>query len=309
MRFDKLKKMLKRPRGALLAVVYPLTAIFCGGSIYFVLKGFDGGVIEVCSYVLYALSAVFLGYSVYTAVIYAPRVKRSVVQALKKNRFTAALLNDYGIKTIIFSTCSAILTVAFAMMNLIGAVTYKTLWYGASAAYYVFLIFFRVGIISADKLGKDKRDLSADETLTRKWRIYFYGGVILVPVELAMAVAVTQMILTGLPTVRGEILTIATATYTFYKISMAIYNFVKAHKFPDPVIQALRNVNLADACMSVVSLTVLMLSTFGGGELTAIKALTGFAVCASVIVMACIMMARARKNIKKINGGKEIERR
>lgn len=304
MRGDKFKKGIKRPRGVLLALVYLLTAAACGGSIYFALQDFDGGIVEVCSYAVYATAALLLGYSVYTIVVYAPRIKRSVVAALKKNHFTAAMLNDYGIKTIIFSTCSSALTVAFALMNLVGALTYKTVWYGASAAYYAFLILFRVGIISADKFGKDSRTLSDAEALTRKWRIYFCGGVILILVELAMAVAVTQMILTGLPAERGEILTIATATYTFYKISMAIYNYVKAHKFSDPIIQALRNVNLADACMSVVSLTVLMLSTFGGGELTVIKAFTGFAACGAVISMACIMITRACKNIKRINGGK-----
>ncbi|MDE6274686.1 MAG: hypothetical protein K2L87_06535, partial [Clostridiales bacterium] len=86
--------------------------------------------------------------------------------------------------------------------------------------------------------------------------------------EFAMAGAVTQMMLSERPAQGGEIMAISTAAYTFYKIIMATYNLIKARKLSNPVTQSLRNLNFADACMSVVSLTVLMISTFDSEDTT-----------------------------------------
>lgn len=85
---------------------------------------------------------------------------------------------------------------------------------------------------------------------------------------------------------------------------MAIYNLLKARRFNDPVVQALRNVNFADACMSVASLTVAMLSTFGDfGGARIFEAVVGFAACAAIMVMAirmivlgAVFMKRMRKH-------------
>ncbi|MDE7330497.1 MAG: hypothetical protein K2N30_05390, partial [Clostridia bacterium] len=79
-------------------------------------------------------------------------------------------------------------------------------------------------------------------------------------------------------------------------------NLVKAHKSSNPVTQALRNLNFADACMSVVSLTVLMISTFDGAsasaEMNYVKSTVGFAACVAVIAIAVIMIVKASKKLK-----------
>lgn len=100
---------------------------------------------------------------------------------------------------------------------------------------------------------------------------------------------------------------ITNAAYTFYKMTMAIYNLIKARKFNDPTVQALRNINFADACMALVSLTVILLSTFGEPDadsgLIILKALVGFAACAVIIAMAIRMVVVGHKQ-KKLTKGK-----
>lgn len=302
------KEWLKKPHGITLVLVYIFTVIFIGLSILSMLYKGDSIVVKILSYVVYALSAVGLGYSIYTIVIYAPRIKNGVEESLKKNAILSNLMEDYTYKTAIFSIISVIITIAFASTNLVGAIRYKRIWYGAIAIYYFLLLLFRGGILLANRLCY-KRQSGLDYERS-KLKIYMSGGILLLIIEFAMASLITNLMLSENPSQKGEIMTIATAAYTFYKMTMAIINLVKARKTNNPITQALRNINLADACMSLVSLTVLMLSTFGGGsELIYIKAGVGFAVCALIIVLSVIMISRAVKGLKELKGAEENEGR
>lgn len=300
---NKILKFLKRPRGFMLVIIYLSTVVFCAGAIVAALSGTENAFSEILSYVLYAFAAITLGYSVYTIVIYAPTMKGRFKAIVKSNKLTANITENYGFKTLMFSLFSFAFTVAFAIMNLVSAIRYGLIWYYAISAYYFFIIIFRGGIIYAESKFKKKFSDNPAEYLKRKWRTYLSGGVVLSFLEIAMAVAVTEMMLSRRPIESGEIMTIANAAYTFYKMTMAILNLVKAKKYNDPVIQALRNINFADACMSITSLTVIMLSTFGDADgMIALKACVGFAACAATIAVAGLMIVRGLKEIKKTKG-------
>ncbi len=295
---------LKRPRKTWLVALYLATILVGAASVFLALKGEDGTLLRIASYPVYALAALLLGYSVYTVVIYAPKMKSASTEIMRKNAFLANAIDRYDFRTAIFSLGSFAINVAFALFNLYGAFKYKLVWYACIATYYFILIILRGGILLADRKSKQRSNGDQVAYARRKWKIYLAGGIILIQLEIAMAVAVTQMMFSERPTSKGEIMTIANSAYTFYKMTMAIYNLLKARRFNDPVVQALRNVNFADACMSVASLTVAMLSTFGDfGGARIFEAVVGFAACAAIMVMAirmivlgAVFMKRMRKH-------------
>lgn len=207
---------------------------------------------------------------------------------------------EYDVRTTVFAVISILISIGFAMMNLAIAIRDRSVWYGALTAYYFLLILFRAATILADRASKRSESEAERESLQNK--IYLGCGAFLVIVEIAMCVAVTQMVIYGRPVRGGMVFAIATAAYTFYKIIMAIVNLVKAKRYASPAMQALRNLNFADACMSMASLTVLMFAVFNEStdstfEIT-IKAAAGFAACAAVLVMASVMIIKAAKKIK-----------
>ncbi len=308
---DDFLEWLKRPYGFLLALVYIVTVLSCGGAIFFAIANFGGLLFEVLSYLLYAVAAITLGYSVYTVVIYAPSIKHTTITMLRKNSIVAKIMDNYGFKTLIFSSFSFALTVAFVLINLVSAIRYRLIWYFAISGYYFVMLLFRGGILLADSKCRKKYANEPKILKNKKWRIYLSGGIVLSLLEIAMAVAVTEMMLSRKPIQSGMIMAIANATYVFYKMSMAIYNLIKAKKYNDPSVQALRNINFADACMAIVSLTVTMLSTFSEGEitsgLTVIKASVGFAACATIIAMAILMIEKSIKELKTTKGINENE--
>ena len=220
-------------------------------------------------------------------------------ERLKNTKFGKTFLEEYDFKTLVLAILSLIMSIVFAVFNGVIGVLERSVWYGALAAYYVTLILFRSGVIVADRLCRRR----SGNLLTAQNRIYLASGAFLVITEIAMAAAVTQMIIFGTPIKRGEILAIATAVYAFTKITLAIYNLVKAKKYADPVSRSLRCLNFADACMSMVSLTVVLLTTFGneqeeGTMMIYLKAVSGFLACALVLALASYMIITAAKKSK-----------
>ena len=299
---NKFLNFIKRPHGLLLSLVYFLTAGAIAGAILVAVMGESQ---SVYAYILYGLSALFLGYTVYTIIIYAPVLKQRIKDGLMRHRLTARILEQYDFKTTVFAAISLIISVGFAVMNLVSAILYRNLWYGALAGYYAVLIIFRGFVIFFALRAKKKYGADDERYNTSRWKIHLASGAILILLEIAMAAAVTQMVLSSRPTESGEIMAISNAAYTFYKMVTAIVNLVRARKHDDPVTQSLRNLNFADACMSMVSLTVLMIATFDTSdtqttEMLFVKATVGFAACVIIIVLASVMIIKSNKALKTV---------
>lgn len=302
---NKLWAFFKRPKGAFLAVVYFLTVVFSALSVFLAIITADtyNALLQAISYLVYALAAVLLFYAVYAIVLYAPRLKESVTDFLQNNKFTKKIMESYGYKTTLFSLFSTAITLTVVAMNVVSAVRYKRFWFAALAGYYLTLLIFRGMILFFNDRRIKSKTSNEKGKIIGAWKIYLFVGAFLVLLELSMAVVVTTMLRSKRPTDSGEILAISTAAYAFYKMGMAIYNVFKARRFKLPVAQAIRNVNFADACMSIFSLTVLLTETFGETtNVIYIKAITGFGCLASVIAVASIMIVRANKNIKRLIG-------
>lgn len=294
------------PRPLFLVIVYLSTIFASIISVYLAVSPTESMVIRILSYIVYGIAAILLGYSVYTIIIFAPKIKETITETLKRNKFFYKVMENYGFKTMVFSGFSLAVTLVFAFMNVASAIRYRLIWYISISAYYFVLILFRGGIFFFNLKCEKKYSDNPTECEKHKWKIYLFGGIVLIILEFAMAIAVTQMVLSKRPMQSGEIMTIANAAYTFYKMAMTVYNITKAHRLNDPITQVFRNINFSDACMSMVSLTVLMLSTFGETEdIRYIKPIVGFVACAIVIMLAIFMIVRARRQMKELQGETE----
>ena len=85
-----------------------------------------------------------------------------------------------------------------------------------------------------------------------------------------------------------EIIMITIATYTFTKITIAIIGMVKAKRSASPVLKILRNISLADACVSIYTMQRSMLLSFPGmeaAEILLLNIFTGTAVWIVVLLL------------------------
>ncbi len=289
-------EIFKAPKLFTLCIVWTVTLLAVAGALVCVFVGYTG----VLSYVVYVVAACSLGYTVYTLVRCIPTIKEQVKEKLKSKKFTRELTENYSFRTLVLSVCSFAVNLSFVAFNTIFSILTKNEWYASLAGYYFLLGFLRGGVFWADKRAK-KAAKTAGEYRQKQLKNYRVCGVALFVLDMAMAVAVTFMVLDQKPTKYTEITAIVFAAYSFYKISLAIWNIFKAKKTNDPQIQALRNIGLVDAAISLLSLQVTLLSTFSaeGENMSAMNAATGAGVCLLTMGLGILMIVQATKGIKE----------
>ncbi len=154
-------------------------------------------------------------------------------------------------------------------------------WLVVMAAYYILLGVMRFGAVLTE------RRQSSEVFVMR-----FCGGM-LMALALVLAVVTVLSILQERAAVHGLIPMLAIATYTFWKMTMAIVHTVQAHRSGTPLTRTIRNITLASALMSLLTMQRSMLATFSEEEETdalLLNVLTGSAVCLLVFLLGLNMI-------------------
>lgn len=174
----------------------------------------------------------------------------------------AMLLESYSARTVMAGVISLAISLFFTVANLVSSVMYRSVWYAVQTGYYASLVLYRGTIIPIAALAVRKHADDAEGLRRAKLKIQLSGGAFLVIVTLAMCMASWYLVVSGRPQEGNFVTAIATATYTFWKITSGIIHFFRAGKNREIIASMLRKLNLCDACMSMMSLTVLMISVF-----------------------------------------------
>lgn len=95
----------------------------------------------------------------------------------------------------------------------------------------------------------------------------------------------------------------AMAAFAFYCLTMGIVNMVKYWHRNNPIFSAVKRIGMAKALVSIFTLQVAMLTQFGSGDYLMnrlFNAITGFAVCTIITVMAILMLVGVKKDYKEL---------
>lgn len=218
------------------------------------------------------------------------------------------LKKDYDFRTVVFAVVSFLISVAIAVFDFILALMDGAIWYGALAAYYFILAFLR-GCILFRRRSAFKKGEKDFERKRRAARSYYIAGWLLNVLILALSVAAFQMVRDNRAFEYAGLAIYAAAAYAFYKIVMAIVNLFRARATDDFTVRAIRNINFADALVSILALQTAMLQTFSE-EGTAINAplfnaITGAAVCLTVFSIALYMIIIGQKRMAELGLNKK----
>ena len=288
----KLLLFLRDPPLWFAAVQWALTLLFVGGSIAAVARG----VRAVWADAVYALAAHSLGYGVYLAVRVAPRMKADLVRRAARHAVTYSFFSDYGFRTQAFSLLSFVLNAGYALVHLVLAVLWRSVWYGDLAGYYFLLGALRGGVLAAGRRAGRRADGDAQALLGMKWRIYRACGGALLLLEIALAAFVTQTVMFGRPQTPSLVMAIASAAYTFYRVVLSVVQLHKVRKTGDPLLQSLRNINFSNALVALFALQITLVAVTGEND-SAMRFLNiamGFFVCVLVIALGIYMIVRAQ---------------
>lgn len=256
---------------------------------------------ELWANAVYVVAAAMLAYTIYCIVRIAPKLKAGVQNALRENKYAGALVKDYALRTIVFAVIVFVINVAYVVVNGVTAVLYMSVWYFCMTAYYLALGLLRGGILYFGYRIKIRHNGNEKELAVNKSRMYLGCGIAILVSEVALVISVTQIVMDKQRAETGMILAIAMAAYTFYKFTLAIVNIVKSERLKDETVQCIRNINLVDALVSMLSLEMTLIAATGGKDMTVMSAATGGAGCLITAALGVIMIANGAKRLKEIN--------
>ncbi len=171
---------------------------------------------------------------------------------------------------------SLVFNFAYAIGNcVIGLITHSW-WFITIGVYYTVLAVNRFSVL------RIKRKYN-EELFARR-----ITGILLIVLSLCIVGVNILSVIKERGTIFHEIVMITIATYTFTKITVAITGMVKARHTTSQILKTLRNISLADACVSVYSMQRSMLVSFPGmeaAEIQLLNILTGTAVWLIVLFL------------------------
>lgn len=284
----KFLSWLKDPHGWGAAAVLFLTAGIVAGTIICVVLSPSGMLFVSLSYALYLLAALSLGYSVYI-----------VVRALRGLRNRKKIFRDYAFRTTVTSSVSFVINFGYAVFQAVLAVLSRSVWLGALAGYYACLCFMRGFLLFRRKTnaGKEESEASLQSAISYRNCGYFFLFLTLV-----FSAAVVQMVLSEKGFRFEGLMIYVAAAYAFYKIILATVNISKARKQSDLIVRSLRNVNLADALVSILALQTAMFRSFGseGIKVGKFNGATGAAVCLLIAATGIVMAVNGAMKVKRL---------
>ena len=149
--------------------------------------------------------------------------------------------------------------------------------------------------IKLKKYNNNKIKLKIEKT-----KIYLCNGAIFIPLTISFGIVISMFFNVGKHSITGDILAIATAAYTTYKVTIAIIHLKKAIKEKDDILQALRNINMAEAIISIVLLANTLITTFGTFDtsMQTLIIILGLVSCIVIISLGIFMVVKAISKLK-----------
>lgn len=170
--------------------------------------------------------------------------------------------------------------IAYALGNcIIGFLTHSW-WFITVGAYYTVLAMTRFCVLQIKRKAGGNYDT---ELFARR-----ITGILLVVLSVCIVGVNILSALKERGSVFHKIIMITIATYTFTKITIAIIGMVKAKHTASPALKTLRNISLADACVSIYTMQRSMLVSFpgmGATEILILNIFTGTAVWITVLLL------------------------
>ena len=180
-----------------------------------------------------------------------------------------------------------------------GTLAFITLspWYISITAYYLILSFMKACVFYS---------LKKHGSLVEKIKTYKLCGIMFLVLTFALSGIIVLIYTSNMFFEYAGLMIYAVAAFTFFNLTMAIYNIFKARKHNDIHVQTIRNINLVSSLVSIVVLQVAMFQAFKPEYNTSIaNGLTGGGISLLILALSIFMIIKANRLLKTYKSQKE----
>jgi len=235
-----IKKLLFIPGWIMLLLTFLSTVAL----IVVFVKGWEESTV---AYVVYVLSA----YTLTTVCIFLaetlPGHYKTLRQKFYEHPYGYKYMTDIGYKVRVSLYLALGINLLYSGFKLISGIIYSSFWWGAIAVYYIILSVIRFLLLKYMRNEKSQQDIISE------YRRYRLCGILMMLINLSLSGIVFQMVWQNKAYTYPEVIIIASATYTFYTVTVSVIDIVKYRKYESPVISASKAIRFAAAGISFIT--------------------------------------------------------
>jgi len=289
MDFKKLGKTLLFPHMAIMIILAPIATVLLIYSMVFI------GTKSVIAYISYALAA-------YTLTVWCfkiPYLIKFFKTFKDENKYARRWRADTRLRINVSLYGSLLWNTLYGVFQLMLGFHHRTFWFCSLGAYYICLAVMRFFLV------RHTRKYEPGQRMRTELIKYRACGIVFLVMNLALALIVFFMLYWNRTFEHHMITAIAMAAYTFTAFTIAIVNVVRYKKYNSPAFSASKAISFTAACVSMLTLTSTLLTTFNDGTMDAFTqkmmlGAVGFAVCVIVVAMAIYMIVIGTKKLKEL---------
>ena len=270
-------------------ILYPKTHILLIGLLAIVVSLiyliFFNGFGTNISYVLYLIMTYFL-------IVICIRIynvaKFKINKIIDNNKYLRKYKNDYKLRYKISLFTSLMLNIVYAIFELLSGIVFKSFWFISFALYYFLLIVLRSNIA--------KEELKNNTNLKDEFVKYKKTGIILLFTNVILTIIILIIVNQKIMNIYPDWMAITVAVYTFYLLFNSIYNLIKYRKYKSPLISSSKVINVITSLVSLISLEIILIPTFGGGQTEFFEIMvmaTGGGIALIIIIISLYMIIRS----------------
>lgn len=240
--------------------------------------------------------------SAYTLTVWCcgiPELIRRVQRFRHRDPLARRWIRDRRFRISVTLTGTLVWNGIYAVFQLCLGIYHHSLWFYALSVYYASLALMRLW------LARYTVHNEPGQWLRREFGLYRSCGIVFLVMNLALTVIIFYMVMQGRTMRHHEITTISMAAHTFTTLTMSIVNVIKYRRLGSPVFSASKDISLAAALVSMLTLESTMLTTFHNGSMSLLTrqlflGISGCAVSLFIVSMAIYMIVHASNAIKSM---------
>ncbi len=220
-------------------------------------------------------------------------IKQKVFGKIETTKIGKRIVSDQRYRIVLTAALSFSVNLLYALCHGALGIANRSLWFITMCAYYTILSTMRFSAVLCE------RKNNSTDSLDTEYFVMKLSGRLLAVLSFVLTGVIYLSLAENIVTKYDPVIMITIATYTFYKITMAIIRAVKQRKNPSPLLATIRSIGYADVAVSVLTLQRSMFASFGSiGDFSAriMDILTGAAVCLFVFTLGVTI---TRKGIKR----------
>ena len=294
MDWKKLGKALLFPHTAIMIILVPLATVLLVGSMVFI--GTESPM-AILSYVLAAYTLTVWCFKI-------PYLIKFFKNFKNENQYARKWQDDAHLRINVSLYGSLAWNTLYGIFQLWLGFFHHTFWFCSIGIYYICLAVMRLFLVN------HTRKYAPGEKMRTELVKYRACGWIFLLMNLALSLIVFFMLYWNRTFTHHMITAITMAAYTFTAFTTAIINVVKYKKYNSPVYSASKAISLAAACVSMLTLTSTLLTTFSDETMSVMEqkimlGSIGIAVSAMVVILAVFMIVMGTKKLHALK--KEVE--